>query len=225
MGSSKKVLYAEDEAQLSAAVVEILQMEGFDVTAVPDGISALEELKSGYFDVVVLDIMMPGMSGMEVLQDMRARGDYTAVMMLTAKTTVNDRVSGLAGGADDYLAKPFSMRELVARVDALVRRNEEYRHGCVSVNGTTLDEARCELATDVGSLRLSTAETELLSFLMKNIGERYSAQDVCDRAWGGDGGTDKVVLYMMYLKEKLSQLKSELDIHDKRGIYTLELRR
>ena len=107
-----KVLYAEDERQLSVAVVEILKMEGFDVTPVYDGEEALEALDKDYFDAVVLDIMMPKKDGIEVLEAMRKNGNHTCVLMLTAKATLDDRIAGLSTGADDYLSKPFAMKEL-----------------------------------------------------------------------------------------------------------------
>ena len=123
-----KILYAEDERQLSVAVTEILKMEGFDVTPVYNGKEALDALKNDYFDAAVLDIMMPVMDGIEVLREMRRSGDHTAVLMLTAKASLDDRITGLGEGADDYLAKPFAMKELVARLRSILRRQNDYRH-------------------------------------------------------------------------------------------------
>ena len=160
-----KVLYAEDERQLSVAVAEILKMEGFEVTAVYDGGQALDALEKDFFDAVILDIMMPVADGMEVLRRMRENGDHTAVLMLTAKATLNDRISGLTSGADDYLAKPFAMKELVARLNSLIRRNSDYRHSVVKFSNIELDSNTCELKSDKGSLRLNNTEAELLTFL------------------------------------------------------------
>ena len=153
-----KVLYAEDERQLSVAVTEILKMEGFEVTPVYDGQEALDMLDKDYFDVVVLDIMMPKKDGIEVLESMRRSGNYTAVLMLTAKATVDDRITGLSSGADDYLAKPFAMKELVARLNSLIRRNSSYRHSTVKLSNIELDSNTCELRSDKGSLRLNNPE-------------------------------------------------------------------
>ncbi|MEE1105686.1 MAG: response regulator, partial [Ruminococcus sp.] len=158
-----KVLYAEDERQLSVAVTEILKMEGFEVTAVYDGGQALEALEQDYFDAVILDIMMPVADGMEVLRHMRENGNHTAVLMLTAKATLDDRISGLTTGADDYLAKPFAMKELVARLHSLIRRNSDYRHSVVKFSNIELDSNTCELKSDKGSLRLNNTEAELLT--------------------------------------------------------------
>ncbi len=169
-----KVLYAEDERQLSVAVAEILKMEGFEVTAVYDGGQALDALEKDFFDAVILDIMMPVADGMEVLRRMRENGDHTAVLMLTAKATLNDRISGLTSGADDYLAKPFAMKELVARLNSLIRRNSDYRHSVVKFSNIELDSNTCELKSDKGSLRLNNTEAELLTFLIYNAGKYYS---------------------------------------------------
>ena len=127
MSTKGKILYAEDELGLSMAVSEILKMEGFEVTAVMDGLAADEVLQKEHFDIAILDIMMPGMEGTEVARNMRDREDYTPVLLLTAKAETEDRIEGLNMGADDYLAKPFAMGELVARVKAMVRRNKEYQ--------------------------------------------------------------------------------------------------
>ena len=140
-----KVLYAEDERQLSVAVVEILKMEGFDVTPVYDGEEALEALDKDYFDAVVLDIMMPKKDGIEVLEAMRQNGNHTCVLMLTAKATLDDRIAGLSTGADDYLSKPFAMKELVARLQSLIRRNNDYRHSVIKYANIELQHLRVEI--------------------------------------------------------------------------------
>ena len=156
-----KVLYAEDERQLSVAVVEILKMEGFDVTPVYDGEEALEALDKDYFDAVVLDIMMPKKDGIEVLEAMRQNGNHTCVLMLTAKATLDDRIAGLSTGADDYLSKPFAMKELVARLQSLIRRNNDYRHSVIKYANIELNSNTCELRSDKGSLRLNNPEADL----------------------------------------------------------------
>ena len=164
-----KVLYAEDERQLSVAVVEILKMEGFEVTPVYDGQEALDALKNDYFDAVILDVMMPRVDGIEVLKQMRQEGNFTAVLMLTAKASLDDRVEGLTVGADDYLAKPFAMKELIVRLKSLLRRNIDYRHTVIKYANIELDTNTCELRSDKGSLRLSNPEADVLSFLIRNI--------------------------------------------------------
>lgn len=216
-----KVLYAEDEKQLSVAVTEILKMEGFEVTPVYDGRQALDALESDYFDAVILDIMMPVMDGMEVLAHMRRSGNHTAVLMLTAKATVDDRINGLTVGADDYLAKPFSMKELVARLRSLMRRNSDYRYSVLSTANIVLHSDTCELRSDKGSLRLNNTEAELLSFLIRNAGTYYTAEQLNKAVWGGKESPEKAELYVYYLKNKLRQIRSTVGIQSDGDAYAL----
>ena len=216
-----KVLYAEDERQLSVAVTEILKMEGFEVTPVYDGQEALDALGKDYFDVVVLDIMMPKKEGIEVLESMRRSGNYTAVLMLTAKATVDDRITGLSSGADDYLAKPFAMKELVARLNSLIRRNSSYRHSTVKLSNIELDSNTCELRSDKGSLRLNNPEAEVLTFLIRHVGEVYTAEQINEQVWQGKESPEKAELYVFYLKNKLRQIHSKVNVQIENDTYRL----
>ena len=216
-----KVLYAEDERQLSVAVTEILKMEGFEVTPVYDGQEALDMLDKDYFDVVVLDIMMPKKDGIEVLESMRRSGNYTAVLMLTAKATVDDRITGLSSGADDYLAKPFAMKELVARLNSLIRRNSSYRHSTVKLSNIELDSNTCELRSDNGSLRLNNPEAEVLTFLIRHVGEFYTADQINEQVWQGKESPEKAELYVFYLKNKLRQIHSKVNVQIENDTYRL----
>ncbi len=207
-----KILYAEDERQLSSAVTEILKMEGFTVTPVYNGREALEKTESDYFDAVVLDIMMPELDGIGVLREMRKRGNHTAVLMLTAKATVDDRIAGLSEGADDYLAKPFAMKELVARLRSILRRQNDYRHSVLKTANIELDSNTCELRSDKGSLRLNNTESELLTFLIHNSDHFYSAEEINDNVWNGRESPEKAELYVFYLKNKLRQIHAEVGI-------------
>lgn len=216
-----KVLYAEDERQLSVAVTEILKMEGFEVTPVYDGQEALDMLDKDYFDVVVLDIMMPKKDGIEVLESMRRSGNYTAVLMLTAKATVDDRITGLSSGADDYLAKPFAMKELVARLNSLIRRNSSYRHSTVKLSNIELDSNTCELKSDKGSLRLNNPEAEVLTFLIRHVGEVYTAVQINEQVWQGKESPEKAELYVFYLKNKLRQIHSNVNVQIENDTYRL----
>lgn len=216
-----KVLYAEDERQLSVAVTEILKMEGFEVTPVYDGQEALDMLDKDYFDVVVLDIMMPKKDGIEVLESMRRSGNYTAVLMLTAKATVDDRITGLSSGADDYLAKPFAMKELVARLNSLIRRNSSYRHSTVKLSNIELDSNTCELRSDKGSLRLNNPEAEVLTFLIRHVGEAYTAEQINEQVWQGKESPEKAELYVFYLKNKLRQIHSKVNVQIENDTYRL----
>lgn len=216
-----KVLYAEDERQLSVAVTEILKMEGFEVTPVYDGGEAWEMVQNNYYDVVILDIMMPVMDGIEVLRRMRENENFTAVLMLTAKATVDDRITGLTVGADDYLGKPFAMKELVARILSLVRRNGSYRQETMRVANIELDCASGELRSDKGSLRLSSTEVELLAFLIKNPDTFFTREELNERVWQGRESAEKAELYAFYLKNKLRQIHSRAQIRAEKERYAL----
>lgn len=216
-----KVLYAEDEMQLSVAVTEILKMEGFDVTPVYDGQQALDAMDKDYFDAVVLDIMMPKKNGIEVLEAMRRSGNHTCVLMLTAKATVDDRITGLSSGADDYLAKPFAMKELVARLNSLLRRSSDYRHSVIRYANLELNSGTGEIKTDKGSLRLNNSEAELLTHLIHNVGKPFTAQQINERVWGGKESPEKAELYLFYLKNKLRQIRSDANIQITNDTYML----
>lgn len=208
-----KVLYAEDELQLSTAVTEILKMEGFEVTPVYNGKQAVDALQNEYYDAVVLDIMMPVMDGIEVLKYMRENGNNTSVLMLTAKSTVDDRITGLSEGADDYLAKPFAMKELVARLNSLIRRNVDYRHSSFKTANIVLDSNTGELKSDKGSLRLNNIESELLTHFIRNIGVFYTAEQINEQVWNNKESAEKAELYIYYLKNKLRQIHSDVNIN------------
>ena len=193
-----KILYAEDEMGLSMAVSEVLKMEGFEVTAVMDGLAADEILQKEHFDMVVLDIMMPGMEGTQVAQNMRKRSDYTPVLLLTAKAETEDRIEGLNMGADDYLAKPFAMGELVARVKAMIRRNREYQQTVLNLANVTLDLESNELSAKSGSL-----EKEDIS---------YSVEEIAGQVFQGEVSAEEISLYMAYLNNKLVQIHGNLQL-------------
>ena len=216
-----KVLYAEDERQLSVAVVEILKMEGFEVTPVYDGQEALDALKNDYFDAVILDVMMPRVDGIEVLRQMRQEGNFTAVLMLTAKASLDDRVEGLTVGADDYLAKPFAMKELIVRLKSLLRRNIDYRHTVIKYANIERDTNTCELRSDKGSLRLSNPEADVLSFLIRNIGTYYTADEINTQVWNKKESPEKAELYVYYLRNKLIQIRAKVKVLIRDNTYAL----
>lgn len=216
-----KLLYAEDEKQLSSAVTEILKMEGFTVTQAFDGGAAWEAVQKDFFDAVVLDVMMPVMDGIEVLRRMREGGDYTPVLMLTAKAAVNDRVEGIVAGADDYLGKPFAMKELVARINSLIRRSSGYRRGVIACANFTLDMGTGELKSDKGSLRLNNPEAELLAHFIRNSGSFFTPGEINESVWGGAESEEKAELYAYYLKNKLNQIRSLAGIAFEDGRFAL----
>ena len=217
-----KILYAEDERQLSVAVTEILKMEGFSVTPVYNGKEAADALEKEYFDAIVRDIMMPVMDGIEVLRQLRESGNHTPVLMLTAKATIDDRIAGLNEGADDYLAKPFAMKELVARLHSMLRRQSSYRYSVLKLANIELDSNTCELRSDKGSLRLNNTETELLTFFIRNSNVLYTAEQIDSLVWDGKESPEKAEFYIFYLRNKLRQIHAEVEFRIEGDSYALE---
>ena len=218
-----KILYAEDTVDLSRAVSVVLEHEGLEVTTCYDGIQASEALASQVFDLVILDIMMPGKSGIDVLREMRATGDVTPVILLTAKAEVDDRVDGLMAGADDYLPKPFAMKELVARVHSLARRNTDYGTGNLTFGDVELNAETYELKAHT-SVRLSHVEFELLRTFILNRNRALSADFLLGRVWTDDDEADQatVSLYVRYLRSKLEAIDAHVTIAEIDGGYILE---
>ena len=217
MSTKGKILYAEDELGLSMAVSEILKMEGFEVTAVMDGLAADEVLQKEHFDIAILDIMMPGMEGTEVARNMRDREDYTPVLLLTAKAETDDRIEG----ADDYLAKPFAMGELVARVKAMVRRNKEYQQTVLNLANVTLDLESNELSAKSGSLILSVKEAKLLALFLEKENVSYSKEEIVKRVFPGEVDTEEIALYIAYINNKLVQIHGNLQLVQEEEIIQL----
>lgn len=207
-----KILYAEDEKPLSMAITEILKMENYDVDAVYDGAEALEHLQSKSYDAVVLDIMMPKMDGIQVLKQMREQNDFTPAMLLTAKAETNDRIEGLSVGADDYLGKPFSAGELLARLNAMIRRSTRYKETLHTIGNITLNCESYELKSDIGGLRLSSKESQLLSLFIKHKSDSFTAEQIREKLWTDAEDESVVMLYISYLQNKLSQIRSTVNI-------------
>ena len=215
-----RLLYAEDERPMSEAVVDILTFHKFTVDAVYDGEEALDYLRSEHYDGIILDVMMPKADGIEVLKRLRAMGIKTPVMLLTAKDAVEDRISGLDAGADDYLSKPFAMGEFLARVRAMLRRREEYSPDVMNFGNVSLNTASYELSTHTGSLSLSKIEYQLMELLMLNKGMYLSTDDLLTKIWGyeSDAEIGVVWVYISYLRKKLSALESDIEIHARRNV-------
>lgn len=207
-----RILYAEDERSLSMAVHEILKMEGYEVDAVYDGEEALEHIRTKAYDAAILDIMMPKADGIQVLAQMRAQGDFTPVLLLTAKAAVEDRITGLSAVADDYLGKPFSTGELLARLNSMICRSTSYKHAVQTAGNITLDCESGELKSDTSSLRLSSKESQLLSLFLKNKTDQFTAQQLCERLWKDALDERIVVLYISYLQDKLTQIHASVNI-------------
>lgn len=220
-----KILYAEDEKAMSDAVTEILRHKNYIVDAVYDGEEAMDYIMSDTYDGVILDVMMPKMSGIEVLSAMRRKGIGTPVLLLTAKGEVSDKVEGLNAGADDYLSKPFAMPELIARVGALVRRSGEIIPDDMRVGNVTLNRSSYELSTQNGSIRLSKKEYLMMEMLMKSKDRPVSTEGFMTRIWGYDSEAEVNVVwvYISYLRKKLAALDADIQISALRGRgYVLE---
>lgn len=213
-----KLLLAEDTADLNRAVSAVLEHEGYSVDRAFDGQQAMDYLQSGGYDAVILDIMMPKKDGLEVLKEMRERHIMTPVMLLTAKTEIDDRVAGLDAGADDYLPKPFAMKEMLARVRSMIRRREIYEESALSFADITLDPAGFVLQSR-NSVRLSIKEFELLKTLMTNTDIELSTQYLLEHVWRGEPNVheDTVWLYVSYLRGKLRSVGSPVTIEGGRG--------
>ena len=222
-----KLLYAEDEPALSEAVVDYLTYHKYIVDAVYNGEDAYDYAISGGYDGIILDIMMPKRDGLEVLSALRRNGCRTPVLLLTAKTQVEDRIQGLDTGADDYLPKPFDMGELIARIRAMLRRREEYHPDLIRFGDLTLDLQSGAINVGEMSFQLPKQEYRVMEQLMLNHTLYLSSEQLLVKAWGYDAETDLniVWLYISYLRKRLSAMNSRVEIVSKRNVgYKLEYR-
>ena len=190
------------------------------VDIVHNGKDAWDYISQGKFDVVVLDIMMPKMNGLEVLQALRKNGSHVPILLLTAKGEIDDRVEGLDLGADDYLTKPFAMKELLARIRAMTRRKSEFSSDVLEFGGLVLNRKSFELGYQKQMVRLGNKEFQMMEMLMRNSEQYLSAEQFMERIWGYDAEAEMNVVwvYISYLRKKLSGLKAPVEIHAVRGI-------
>ena len=220
-----RLLLAEDEKELSKALCAILKHNNYSVDAVFNGQDALDYGLCENYDGIILDIMMPKMNGLDVLKELRANGISTPVLMLTAKAEVDDRILGLDLGADDYLTKPFSMGELLARLRAITRRKSEFLPNLLTSGNLSLNRETFELSVGDNSVRLGNKEFQMMEMLMSNAGRLISTEQFMERIWGyeTEAEINVVWVYISYLRKKLSNVGSNLEIKAVRGVgYTLE---
>ena len=218
-----KLLLAEDTKDLNRAVSAILVHDGFEVDSTFDGEEALEHIKNNTYDGIILDIMMPKMDGLEVLRELRNLNIMTPVTLLTAKAEVDDRVNGLDAGADDYLTKPFAMKELLARIRAMTRRKSDYTQKQLTFSDVTLSSGNFELKCE-NTVSLSNKEFELMQLLILNAGKDLDNNYIIERVWPDNEKADEniVYLYISYLRGKLESVASRTRIvGDKGGSYCL----
>lgn len=220
-----RLLLAEDERALSKALATILERSNYSVDTVYDGEAALEYLAADNYDGVILDIMMPKKDGITVLKELRSRGSKIPVLILTAKSEVDDKVLGLDSGANDYLTKPFHSRELLARIRAMTRTQSSQTSSVLQMGNITLDQRTYELSSPTGSFRLANREFQILELLMQNPGNLISAERLMEKIWGYDSETEISVVwvYISYLRKKLSALGANIQIRATRNVgYCLE---
>lgn len=219
-----KLLYAEDEPAMAEAVTDILNYHNFMVYAVADGAEALSYARAGDYDGIILDIMLPKLSGLDVLRELREGGCRMPVLLLTAKAEVEDRILGLDLGADDYLPKPFAMGELLARVRAMLRR-AAYTPGELSFADLVLDRRSSRLSSASGAVTLSRLECRMLEALLLNRGACLSTEELLVKVWGYETETEPgaVWVYVSALRRRLAAVGSRVRIRARRGVgYTLE---
>lgn len=221
-----RILLCEDEASLSKALVRILEHHKYSVDAVYDGEEALNYLEAENYDAVILDIMMPKVDGIEVLKTTRKKGNLIPIIMLTAKATIDDKVVGLDFGANDYLAKPFDTKELLARLRAITRSVTETTSSKIEIGNITLDRSSYDLSANGKNFKLANKEFQMMEMLMINNGHVIHTERFFEKIWGFESDVEiKIVwVYISYLRKKLAVLGSDVSIRVIRGTgYLLEV--
>lgn len=220
-----RLLIAEDDADIVRALTALFEHNNYNVDAVANGNDAYDYGISGNYDGIILDIMMPGMDGLEVLKALRANAVNTPVLLLTAKGDIEDRVNGLDAGADDYLPKPFAANELLARVRAMLRRKDNYQNDVLEFEGMQLNLSTFELSFRQTSIRLVSREFQMLQLLMLSPGTVISTEQFMEKIWGWDSDVEVSIVwvYISNLRKKFDKLKAPVNIKAVRGVgYCLE---
>jgi DNA-binding response OmpR family regulator len=214
-----RILVVEDERELSEVLLTLLQQNEYDADAVYDGVSGEDYAMSGIYDLVLLDIMLPRKNGIEVLCSLRKKGNSTPVLLLTAKSEVEDKIKGLDAGADDYLTKPFASGELMARIRAMTRRKGEYVGDTLTLSGTTLDGNSHELSCAGSKVKLSIKEYQILELLMLNSHQIIPKERFFEKIWGYKSSAEynAVEVYISFIRKKLAAIDSGIQITAVRG--------
>ena len=217
-----KLLLVEDEKRMAQALCEILRQEKYDVDCRYDGLSGLDTAQSGIYDVIILDVMLPKMNGFEIAQKLRKASIHTPILMLTAKSELDDKVTGLDSGADDYLTKPFMTKELLARLRALLRRNIDTPDGSLKFGDIALDAKSHELCcqTTGQSVRLSEKEWHIMEYLIANQNRILTREQLAVKIWGyeSDAEYNNVEVYMSFTRKKLAFVGAKTEIKAVRGV-------
>jgi len=220
-----KILVVEDEIKLSDIITVLLKQNLNDVDAVYNGVDGENYALAGIYDAIILDIMLPQKDGIEVIRSLRNSGNSTPILLLTAKSEVDDKIEGLDSGADDYLTKPFSSNELLARLRAITRRGSEYLGDSLHIGNTTLDRNTHIIHGTVGEVTLSTKEYHIMDMLMTNNHQIIPKERFIEKIWGYDSDSDynNIEVYVSFVRKKLSAIGSDLLIKSVRNIgYYLE---
>ena len=222
-----RILLVEDEERLSQALVEIFKENKFGIDAVYNGVDGLNSARTGIYDIVILDIMLPQLDGLAVLRTLREEKNAVPVLLLTAKEDVADKVEGLDSGADDYMTKPFSTEELLARVRALTRRKGDVRDDNLSLGDLALNRKNCEIVSIVTgqALKLALKEYQIIELLFRHPHEVITKEAIIERIWGDRSTVEynNVEVYISFIRKKMEFLKVKTVIRTARGIgYSLE---
>ena len=215
-----RILLAEDERSLSRAVIALLERNNYSADAVYDGEEALAYLEAGNYDALILDLMMPKVDGMTVLRRLWEAGNPIPVLILTAKSEVDDKVLGLDTGANDYLTKPFSTQELMARIRAMTRSQTGQISSRLTFGNITLDQTTFELSSPTGSFRLANKEFQMMELLLRNPKQLIPSERFLERIWGYDSDVELNVVwvYISYLRKKLTALRANIQIKVTRNV-------
>ncbi len=221
-----RLLLAEDEKSLARAVSTILQKNNYSVDVVDNGLDVLDYAEAAEYDCIILDIMMPLMDGITALKELRKRGNNVPVIMLTAKSELDDKITGLDSGANDYLTKPFEVKELMARIRAVTRVQWQQKDSRLTFGNLTLDCAAYEVSTPFGKEQLTNKEFQLLEMLMRDPKVKISTDTLMDRIWGfeSESETNVIWVHISYLRKKLKKMEANVEIKAARNFgYYLEV--
>ncbi len=217
----EKILLAEDEKELAKAVKAILNYSNYDVEVAYNGEEAINFVKEKVFDIIIMDIMMPVMDGIDALKEMRKMGIHTPVILLTAKSQIDDKVEGLDAGANDYLTKPFDKKELLARIRALIRSDNEKKHK-YNIGNLFFDKGASELSSSKAVFHLNSKECDILEILVNNQQKAISANELERIIWNSEKtASNGIPMYISYLQNKFSALDANVIISNENG-YKLE---
>lgn len=216
-----RILIIEDEKDLVMVLSEMLKIEGYYVDAVYDGTSGLDKALSGIYDLIILDVMLPKMNGIKVLEEIRKSNSDMPILMLTAKSEIEDKICGLDNGADDYITKPFNMKELFARIRALLRRREKkFVDDNIKFADIILDKSTHEIHKNENKVKLTKKEYSILEMLIMNNGNVVSKENIMIKIWGYDADVEynSIEVYISFLRKKIDAVGSEIKIKAVRGL-------